>query len=148
VQQPELLRLALRHEDPRVVRQALWTAVREPGLVPADLVGEVFRASAPYPLLRGALTGAFGRLQRLAATPEEQRRAQSWYLVFDGLAQPSQIVDVERWRAAFGALQGYAAPTYSIDELDPLVEELADLQDAIAKAPKDAALRLRQAEAR
>jgi Ca2+-binding EF-hand superfamily protein len=145
-QQPELLRLALRHEDPRVVRQALWTAVREPGLVPPDLVGEVFRASAPHPLLRGALTGAFGRLQRLAATQEEQRRAQGWYLVFDGLAQPSQIVDVERWRTAFAALQGYAPPTYSTDELDPIVEELSDLQETIARAPKDAALRLRQAE--
>ncbi len=146
VQQPELLRLALRHEDPRVVRQALWTAVREPGLVPADLVGEVFRASAPYPLLREALTGAFGRLQRLAATPEEQRRAQRWYLAFDGLGQGSQIVDLDRWRAAFGELQGYAAPTYSIDELDPLVEELSELEGEVARSPKDAALRLRQAE--
>jgi hypothetical protein len=146
VQHPELLRLALRHEDARVVRQALWTAVREFGRVPSDLVGEVFRASAAHPELRGVLIGACGREQRLAKTPEAQARARRWFLAFEGLAQPSQIVDLERWRAAFAEQQSYAPPAVGTDQLDALLEELDSLQGELSAAPRDAALRLRVAE--
>jgi len=145
-QHPEILRLALRDPPGPVLRQALWTAVREPGLIPPELVGEVFRASAADATLRGALTGAFGRLARLTQDPAAQSRAQRWFLTFDGLGQDSQVVDLERWRAALAAVAGFAPPSLSAEELDPLSEELVELEVSVAAAPDDPALRVRQAE--
>jgi hypothetical protein len=145
-QHPELVRLALRDDDPRVVRQALWTVVREPGALEAELVGEAFRAGAPFPTLRGALTGAFGRLARRTEDEAERARAQQLFGAFEGLSLGSQTVDVEAWRAALEGSVEQAAPALAAEDLDPLTEELADLEAQIAASPDDPALRVRRAE--
>ncbi len=145
VQHPEVLRLALRDEDARVRRQALWAVVREPGKLPADLLGEVMRVGVEEPPLRGALVGALGRLARSSADEAQAARAERAYEIFSGLGLHSASIDVARWKAELAGKQVFTDDATSSEDLEALLATASELEREVSAAPGEAGLRLEQA---
>jgi len=148
VQHPELLRMAFRDPSAAVRRQALWNFFQHAQLGPLDQLPMALALCSEEPELRATLILA---LRRCVDDAENTRRGEdaAFYLrVFSGLYRSSAHVDVERWRLALAQAPPILELPPQASELDDTVELLEDVDAALAKAPGDLDLMVRQVAVR
>ncbi len=136
-QHAELLHLALRDPSAAVRRQGVWTMVQHAPLAPLALLPPAFAEVGGDPELRSLLVVAARRASEEASDDARRKEAAFIHRVFSTLYEPSETVDVERWRLALSIAPLVLANALTEARMDVVTDALDGLERATDAAPED-----------
>ncbi len=145
-QHPAIIRMALRDPAPGVRHAAVrgvagrivYDAEHDGTAFAVPFLPDAFRVAAEFDGLREELARATAALAK-SSDEEEAKRGMRLAPIFEGLVATSEVVDVDRWLAAFAVAQPEEEVELSMDDLS---ERLSMLDSEVALDPTNATVNL------